>query len=83
MAENKRFYIQGIGIADRERKRLYDLKTIDGFISIRDLLNELDTQLKPIQDICTKYKIPITDLPEVLEEYITLDNEEYEEKLKK
>ena len=37
----KRFTIQGVGISDHERKRLYDLQTIDGFISIRDLLNEL------------------------------------------
>ena len=37
----KRFTIQGVGISDHERKRLYDLKTVDGFISIRDLLNEL------------------------------------------
>ena len=36
----KRFTIQGVGISDHERKRLYDLKTVDGFISIRDLLNE-------------------------------------------
>jgi hypothetical protein len=41
MTTEKRFYISGIGISDRERKRLYDLKTVDGFISVRDLLNEL------------------------------------------
>jgi cell division septum initiation protein DivIVA len=40
----KRFYISGIGISDRERKRLYDLKTVDGFISVRDLLNELSDE---------------------------------------
>lgn len=40
----KRFYISGIGISDRERKRLYDLKTVDGFISVRDLLNELNNE---------------------------------------
>ena len=44
MTENKRFYISGIGISDRERKRLYDLKTVDGFISVRDLLNELNDE---------------------------------------
>lgn len=55
---------------------------------IRDLLNkqegtiqDLKTQLEPIQKICKKYKIPLEDLPEVLEEYITYDNEEYLEKL--
>lgn len=42
---------------------------------------ELKTQLEPIQKICKKYKIPLEDLPEVLEEYITYDNEEYLEKL--
>lgn len=40
----KRFYINGVGISDRERKRLYDLKTVDGFISVRDLLNELSEE---------------------------------------
>lgn len=42
---------------------------------------ELKTQIEPIQKICKKYKIPLEDLPEVLEEYITYDNEEYLEKL--
>ena len=45
-------------------------------------IKELQEELQPIQDICDKYKIPLEDLPDVLEEYITLDNEEYEEKLK-
>lgn len=38
--------------------------------------------LKPIQEVCEKYRIPIDDLPEVLEEYIEYDNEEYLEKLR-
>ena len=38
--------------------------------------------LKPIIDVCMKYKIPIQKLPDVLEEYIAYDNEEYLEKLK-
>ena len=46
---NERFTIQGIGISDHERKRLYDLKTIDGFISIRDLLNELNNENRHIK----------------------------------
>ena len=37
----KRFTIQGIGISDHKKKRLYDLQTIDGFISVRDELNAL------------------------------------------
>ena len=37
---------------------------------------------KKLENICEKYTINFEDLPEVLEEYITLDNEEYEEKLK-
>ena len=44
-SRNERFTIQGVGIADHERKRLYDLKTIDGFISIRDLLNEQEDEI--------------------------------------
>ena len=51
MTENKRFYIQGIGIADRERKRLYDLKTVDGFISVRDLLNEQEERIQELETV--------------------------------
>ena len=40
---------------------------------------ELKKQIQPIQKICQKYTIPIEDLPEVLEEYITLDNEWWSE----
>lgn len=50
----KRVTIQGMGIADHERKRLYDLQTIDGFISICELLNELydeNEQLKNKIDV--------------------------------
>ena len=46
----KRFAIQGVGISDHERKRLYDLKTVDGFISIRDLLNELAEENKELKN---------------------------------
>lgn len=45
----KRFYISGVGISDRERKRLYDLQTVDGFISVRDLLNELSTENRQLK----------------------------------
>ena len=50
----KRFYISGIGISDRERKRLYDLKTVDGFISVRDLLNELHDENTHIKNTITE-----------------------------
>ena len=46
-----------------------------------DRLNQYETLLKPICEICQKYKINIEDLPGVLEEYIAYDNEEYLEKL--
>ena len=55
--------------------------TYDYLEEILPVLNQQENQLKPIREICTKYKIPLEDLPDVLEEYITLDNEEYEEKL--
>ena len=45
--------------------------------------NRVYKKLKPIQEICKKYSIPLDDLPEVLEEYIDYDNEEYLEKLRK
>ena len=41
-----------------------------------------NTTIKKLQNICNKYDIPFNDLPEVLEEYIATDNEEYLEKLR-
>jgi len=35
-----------------------------------------------LRTVCIKYRIPFNDLPEVLEEYIAYDNEEYLEKLR-
>ena len=64
---------------------LIDKKTCTCYDYLEEILptlNQQENQLKPIKEICTKYNIPIEDLPEVLEEYITLDNEEYEEKLR-
>jgi len=46
------------------------------------LLNDLLEDVLPIVEVCEKYNIPIKDLPEVLEEYIAYDNEEYLEKLR-
>ena len=37
----ERFTITGAGISDHEKKRLYDLKTVDGLISLCEVLNEL------------------------------------------
>lgn len=64
---------------------LIDKKTCtcyDYLEEILPILNQQETILKPIKEICNKYRIPIKDLPEVLEEYIILDNEEYDEKLR-
>jgi len=44
--------------------------------SVIGIMNKQEQLLKPIQKICEKYKIPIQDLPETLEEYISRDNEE-------
>ena len=60
MMTEKRFYISGVGISDRERKRLYDLKTIDGFISVRDLLNELNEEKEQLK----QYNLRITKVLE-------------------
>ena len=38
--------------------------------------------IQKLRQICQKYRIPFNDLPEVLEEYIAYDNEEYLEKLR-
>ena len=42
-----------------------------------------NTTIKKLQNICNKYDIPFNDLPEVLEEYIATDNEEYLEKIRR
>lgn len=39
------------------------------------IINKQNQVLIPIQEICEKYNIPIQDLPETLEEYISRDNE--------
>ena len=43
---------------------------------LKELLNDLLDDLIPIMEVCKKYDIPIRDLPQTLEEYISLDNEE-------
>ena len=52
----ERFYISGVGISDRERKRLYDLQTVDGFISVRDLLNELNDENEQLKKELESFK---------------------------
>ena len=47
---------------------------------IVDLLNELHESLTPLQEICNKYNINLDDLPDILEEYILIDNEVIEQK---
>lgn len=79
MTENtNRYMIDNCGtLIDKKTCQTYDYLE-----EILPILNQQETILKPIKEICTKYNIPIEDLPETLEEYITLDNEEYEEKLR-
>lgn len=48
---------------------------------LNDEYEENNTTNK-LQEICTKYHIPFNDLPEILEEYIATDNEEYLEKIR-
>lgn len=64
----------------------YDNKSIllDSYgEDIEELLNELyeeneqlKSELEPIKKICEKYRIPLKDLPEILEEYIAYDNDD-------
>ena len=57
-------------------------QNVDELLSVdieEELLKEneqLKQQLKPIQKVCEKYRIPIKDLPEILEEYIAYDNDD-------
>ncbi len=43
---------------------------------LKDLLNGLLEDFLPIVEVCRKYKIPLKDLPSVLEEYIAYDNDD-------
>ena len=57
-------------------------QNIDELLSVdieEELLKEneqLKSELEPIRKICKKYRIPIKDLPEILEEYIAYDNDD-------
>ena len=74
---------KGLGLSDNLTKEQYlelDDKTL---FRLCELLNELHEeneqlkqQLKPIQKVCEKYRIPLKDLPEILEEYIAYDNDD-------
>ncbi len=60
----------GIKVGNEE-----DIK-YENVLKIVELLNELHEELEPIKKICKKYRIPIKDLPEILEEYIAYDNDD-------
>ena len=47
-----------------------------GNLQVTELLNQLDEAMKPIREVCDKYRIPLKDLPEILEEYIAYDNDD-------
>ena len=47
-----------------------------------EIEQEENQAVNKLQNICQKYRIPFNDLPEVLEEYIATDNEEYLEKIR-
>ncbi|WP_296882192.1 hypothetical protein [uncultured Methanobrevibacter sp.] len=46
------------------------------------MIKDFIRTLMKLRKICRKYRIPFNDLPDVLEEYIAYDNEEYLEKLR-
>ena len=86
-ATNKRFTMDnpndwGYPITDNQTGKVYSCASNMRMMDFLEVVNKIEDTLKPIQAVCDKYKIPIKDLPEVLEEYIAYDNEEYLEKLK-
>jgi len=89
MSTTKQFrYNSGNNCIEENGKFLAYLN-ISNVYCIINRMNELadentqhENELKPIQNICTKYNIKLEDLPETLEEYIAYDNAEYEEKLR-
>jgi hypothetical protein len=63
-------------ITDNNKEQtLYETDIIQTLNSQGEIINKLKT-------ICQKYRIPLADVPEILEAYIDYDNEEYLEKLK-
>ena len=68
----------------KEFKIKRDTTWIDPQVVFRyfEIEQEETQTLTRLQKICNKYDIPFNDLPEVLEEYISTDIEEYLEKLR-
>ena len=68
----------------KEFKIKKDTTWIDPQVVFRyfEIEQEENTTIQHLQNICKDYNIPFNDLPEVLEEYIATDNEEYLEKLR-
>ena len=62
-----------------------DVHWIDPKVVFRyfEIEQEENRTINRLQKVCNKYDIPFNDLPEVLEEYIATDNEEYLEKIRR
>lgn len=68
----------------KEFKIKQDVHWIDPKVLFRyfEIEQEENRTINRLQKVCNKYDIPFNDLPEVLEEYIATDNEEYLEKIR-
>ena len=64
------------GEFDKQYSGVYDDREQLTNFEVVNLLNELHEELEPIKKICKKYRIPLKDLPEILEEYIAYDNDD-------
>ena len=54
-----RFTIRDVRISDHERRRLYDLNTVDGVISVYKLLNEVSEENEQLKQEIENLKITI------------------------
>jgi len=66
-----------INEANKECYGLFNRFDYEKLIKITDKLNQFESELSPIREVCRKYNIPIADLPAVLDEYIVRDNDGY------
>ena len=74
-----RFIIDDAGtLIDTETRNTYDI--VEEILPLLNELNNAEETKKELTKICKKYQIDFKDVPEILEEYILIDNEVIEQK---
>ena len=74
-----RFIIDDAGtLIDMETRNTYDI--VEEILPLLNELNNAEETKKELTKLCKKYQIDFKDVPEILEEYILIDNEVIEQK---